>query len=171
MKKAVAVVSLALSAALAVPVYAADQADQSAQTAEAAQPTKEQQKIALDKLKADKKFITSENLALTEAEAKGFWPIYDEYQDGLEKLNQRTLDAIGEYADLYRNNTMTDAKALVLVNKFLAIESDELALKKSTLPKVQKVLPGIKEARYFQIENKLRAIVKIKLAEAIPLVK
>lgn len=165
MKKVVAIASLALAAFLATPVYAADQADQSAQ------PTMEQQQIALDKLKADKKYITSQNMDLTEAEAKAFWPIYDEYQDGLEKLNQRTLDAIGEYADLYRNNTMTDDKALVLVNKFLAIESDELALKKSTLPKLQKAVPGIKVARYFQIENKLRAIVKIKLAEAIPLVK
>lgn len=159
MKKALAIASLALGIIMAAPVFADDQ------------PTKEQAQAALDKIKADKKFIVSQNMTLTEAESKAFWPVYEEYQDGLMKLNQRTVALIQEYADLYRNNTMTDDKADKLVEQLLAIETDELALKKSLVPKLEKALPGQKAARYMQIENKLRALVKFELADKIPLIK
>jgi len=158
MKKVIAIASLALCAALATPVYAADTAaDDTAN-------------IALEKLKADKKYITAQNMQLTDAEAKGFWPVYDEYQDGLSKLNQRTVAIIKEYADIFNSNSMTDDKAMKLLNEQLVIETDELALKKATVPKLQKVLPGEKVARYMQIENKLRAIAKFQLADKIPLI-
>jgi spore germination protein YaaH len=41
-----------------------------------------------DKLKADKKLLVAANMELTESEAKGFWPIYDDYQKDLETINQ-----------------------------------------------------------------------------------
>jgi hypothetical protein len=159
MKKIVAATSLALSIIMAAPVYADDQ------------PTKEQTQVALEKIKADKKYIVSQNMTLTDVESKAFWPVYEEYQDGLMKLNQRTAGLIQEYAELYRNNTMTDDKADKLIETLLAIETDELALKKSLVPKLEKALPGQKAARYMQIENKLRALVKFELADKIPLVK
>jgi hypothetical protein len=44
-------------------------------------------------------------------------------------------------------------------------------LKRSYVPKLEKVLPGIKVARYLQIENKIRAVVRHDLAAEIPLVQ
>lgn len=158
MKKIIATASLALATILATPAYAADMA--------ADDPAE----IALQKLKADKKYIVSQNMQLTDAEAAGFWPVYDDYQNSILKLNERTVGMIKEYADIWNSKSMTDEKALKLTNEYLAIENDELALKKALLPKLQKVLPGEKAARYMQIENKLRALVKIQLADKIPLV-
>jgi hypothetical protein len=158
MKKAIVIASLAMGAILAAPVYAADAA------------TNDPAMIALQKVKADKKYIVSQNMVLTDAEAAAFWPVYDEYQAGLYKLNERTVGVIKSYADIHNSNTMTDASAAKLLNDQLAIETDELALKKATLPKLNKALPGVKVTRYMQIENKLRAIVKAQLAEKIPLV-
>jgi hypothetical protein len=165
MKKAIAVASLVISTIVAAPVFAEEK------PASAQKPTKDQTEAGLEKLKADKKYITSKEMQLTDAEAKVFWPLYDEYQVGLQKLNQRILDLLNEYADLYRNNTMTDEKANKLVANMVSIDSDEVALKKSMIPKLQKVLPGVKVARYMQIENKMRALVKIQLGDKIPLVK
>jgi hypothetical protein len=51
----------------------------------------------------------------------------------------------------------------------IAIEDEEVKLKRAFLPRLAKVLPGIKVARYMQIENKVRAIVKIEIAGAVPL--
>ena len=45
--------------------------------------------ILRDKIKADKKLVVATNMELTESEAKNFWPIYDEYQKDLQKINQR----------------------------------------------------------------------------------
>jgi hypothetical protein len=33
--------------------------------------------ILVEKMKADKKLLVAENMQLTEAEAKGFWPVYE----------------------------------------------------------------------------------------------
>jgi hypothetical protein len=165
MKLAITVASLVIGTIVAAPVFAEEK------QASAQKPTKEQTEIALEKLKADKKYITSKEMQLNDAESKVFWPLYDEYQAGLQKLNQRIGDSLTEYAELYRNNTMTDEKANKLLADMVAIDSDEVALKKSMIPKLQKVLPGIKVARYMQIENKMRALVKIQLADKIPLVK
>jgi len=53
----------------------------------------------------------------------------------------------------------------------MSIETAEVALKKSYIPKLEKVLPEVKVARYYQIENKIRALVKYELAGKIPLAK
>jgi hypothetical protein len=39
------------------------------------------------------------------------------------------------------------------------------------MPKFQKALPAIKVARYYQIENKIQAVVQYGLADSIPLVE
>ena len=39
--------------------------------------------ILREKIKADKKLVVAGNMELTESEAKGFWPVYEEYQKEL----------------------------------------------------------------------------------------
>jgi len=124
-----------------------------------------------EKVKADKKLVVSSNLDLTDAEAKGFWPVYDSYQKDLAGINQRLGKLIMSYADAYNGNTLDDAKAKTLLNEAVSIETAEAALKKSYLPKVEKVLPMKKAAVYYQIENKIRALVRYELASEIPLAK
>jgi hypothetical protein len=53
----------------------------------------------------------------------------------------------------------------------MSIESDRLKLKKEYLPKFRKVLSEKKVARYYQLENKIEAIVNYEVAKVIPLVK
>jgi len=64
---------------------------------------------------------------------------------------------------------MTDASAKGMVDSFLKIEKDRINLMQSYRPKFQKVLPEVKVARYYQIENKIRAVVNYELASEIPL--
>ena len=47
----------------------------------------------------------------------------------------------------------------------------KLALRKKTLTKLDGVIPAIEAARYLQIENKIRAVVRFELGDAIPLVE
>ena len=42
-----------------------------------------------DKLKADKKAIVTKYMELTDAEAKSFWPVYEDYQKDLQKFHER----------------------------------------------------------------------------------
>jgi hypothetical protein len=66
---------------------------------------------------------------------------------------------------------LTDEKAKKLIDEALAIEVAEANLKSTYAPKLSKVLPIRKVARYLQIENKIRAIVKYDLAQGVPLVR
>ena len=127
--------------------------------------------ILRDKIKADKKLLVAANMELTEKEAKAFWPVYDQYQKDLAAINQRIGKLIESYAADYQANTMTDEAAKKLIAEFVAIEKAEAGLKESSVPKLSKVLPPKKVARYLQIENKIRALVKYELAREIPLVQ
>ncbi len=120
-------------------------------------------------IQAKKKMIVAANVELTEAESQGFWPIYNDYQNEMRKSNDRLLALIEDFAANYE--TMTDAKAKSLLEESIAIETGELALKNSYMPKFAKVLPAKKLTQYYQVENKLKAIIDYDLASAIPLVK
>jgi hypothetical protein len=110
-------------------------------------------------------------MELTESEAKDFWPVYEEYQKSLAAINQRIAKFIKDYAADYRANTLTDEKAKKLIEEFIAIEQAEAGFKASYVPKLSKVLPPKKVARYLQIENKIRAVVKYELAAGVPLIQ
>jgi len=126
--------------------------------------------ILLDKIKADKKLLVARNMDLTEAEAKAFWPVYEQYQQELANFNQRIGKLIESYAAAYRTNSMTDEAAKKIIADFVAIEKGEAAVKEFFVPKLNQVLPPKKVARYLQIENKIRAALKYELAGEIPLV-
>ena len=125
--------------------------------------------ILRDKIKADKKLLIAENLGLTEGESKVFWPVYEEYQIELATINQRLGKAVQSYAQDYNANTLTDDKAKALMTEALAIEEAEVALKKKYLDRLTGIIPATKAARYLQMENKIRAIIRFDLAASIPL--
>lgn len=127
--------------------------------------------ILRDKIRADKKLVVAANMELTESEAKGFWPIYDQYQKDLHKLNQRIANLLESYADDYKKKSLTDDKAKKLIDEALAIDLAEANLKSGYAPKLSKVLPVRKVVRYLQIENKIRAVVKYDIASGVPLVR
>jgi hypothetical protein len=134
------------------------------------QPADTNMQILRDKVKADKKLVVAANMNLNEAEGKAFWPIYDDYQKELQGLNDRLVAAIVGYADAYNKNTLTDEMATSLTNAALSIDQDEVTMRKTYAARLKGVLPGKKVARYLQIENKIRALVRYEMADNIPLV-
>lgn len=119
-------------------------------------------------VKADRQAVVAANLPLTEGEAKGFWPVYREYRGEVEEVADRMAKLIVAYADNYE--TMDDTKADAFFRESAAIERDRLAAREKYVPKIRAALPARKAARFFQIENKLDAIVAMGLAQEIPLV-
>ena len=122
---------------------------------------------AREKLQADKKLFVTENMKLTDSEAKGFWPVYESYQKEMSVVNDRLVKLIQDFAGHYANMTNDEAKKLV--NESLAIDADRLRFRQSYLPKFRLVLPEIKVARYYQIENKIQAAVDYDLSAGINL--
>ena len=92
-------------------------------------------------------------MELTELEGEKFWPVFEEYQKDVEKLNQRLHNLLQSYAADYRNKSLTDEKAQKLLDEAIALEKDEAKHRRSYAPKVLQVLPAKKAARYLQLEN------------------
>jgi hypothetical protein len=66
---------------------------------------------------------------------------------------------------------MTNVTAKKLLDESRTIEALRLKLGNDYIPKFRKVLPDTKVARYYQIENKINAILYYELAANIPLTK
>jgi len=126
--------------------------------------------ILKQKLKADKKLIVAGNMDLSEADAKKFWPVYDAYQKDLEQVNQKLGQTIKEYAEAFNKGPVQDNTAKKLLSEALSLEEQETKLKRTYAEKLEKVLPYSKVARYIQIETKIRSLIKMELAQQIPLV-
>ena len=127
--------------------------------------------IVHEKLKADKKLIVSKYMELTESEAKTFWPVYEDYQKDLLKIYERLGALLKSYAADYRGKSLTDEKAKKLLDEWIALEQDEVKQRSAFIPKVTKALPAKKAARYLQIENEYRMLLKYDLAATVPLVQ
>jgi len=161
-----------LALAMGVPALAQDSSNPNkaqvvTQSTESATSPADNMGILRDKLKADKKLVVAEAMGMNEKQAAAFWPVYELYQKDISALNDRTMTLLKDYVHNYGG--MTDASAKGMVDSFLKIEKDRINLMQSYRPKFQKALPEVKVARYYQIENKIRAVVNYELASEIPL--
>jgi hypothetical protein len=125
--------------------------------------------IFREKARADKKLVVATTLALTEGEAKAFWPVYNAYQSDMITYYDRVAKLIDTFAKAY--SSMTDETATKLLSEYLALETDHAAILKSYAPRFRRVLPPVKVTRLYQVENKMRALVNYELAREIPLIK
>lgn len=134
-------------------------------------PSTANMEILRQKITADKKLVVAENLQLTDAEAATFWPLYEGYQKDLQQVNQRLTAVVQAYADAYNKGPVGNDVAKKLLDEAIAVDEAEAKLKVSYVPKVLGALPATKAARYIQIENKIRAVIRYELAAGIPLVQ
>jgi len=126
-----------------------------------------ERELAREAIYANKKLVVAANMNLNTNEKEGFWAVYEDYQKDLEKLLERSVELIEDFAINFEN--LSDQKAKELLDSHLKIEADAIKLKKSYLRKFQKVLPPQKVVRYYQIENKIDAIIDYDLVDKIPL--
>ncbi|HSE04802.1 MAG TPA: hypothetical protein VLK35_11675 [Methylomirabilota bacterium] len=125
--------------------------------------------ILREKARTDKKLVVATALALTEGEAKAFWPVYNAYQSDMITHYDRVLKLIDTFSKTY--GAMNDETATQLLGEFLWLQNNHVAILTSYAPQFQRVLPPVKVARLYQIENKMRALVDYELARQIPLIK
>lgn len=114
-----------------------------------------------------KKLVVMENMEFTEAEAKGFWPVYEQYQEKLFQNSQWFGRLIVSFASSYAS--LGDDKALELTDTYYQLQSERQTIMQNYTEDLKKVLPGRKLFRYLQVENKLEAIARFEMAKGIPL--
>ncbi len=106
-------------------------------------------------------------MTLTEAEAKAFWPLYDEYEGKMDRIEDRHVREIKDFADHFQNLTNADARKKL--NEVMAIATARLKVQSAYIPKFRAIMDDVKVTRFFQIDNKLRALVQCQIAQIVPL--
>jgi hypothetical protein len=135
----------------------------------AGEAAKANQEILGDTIRANKKALVAVNLRLTDEEAARFWPVYDRYQQDLAGVQDRLVKVIEDYKASFRN--LSDEKAMKLVEDYLVAEADRAKVRRDHLAEFAKAIPGRKVARFYQIENKMDAVLRYDLAATIPVVE
>jgi len=116
----------------------------------------------------DRRAIVKANMLLTESESKSFWPLYDEYRAERTQLGDRKVKLITDY--LQKRESMSEDDAAALTKEYLAIENQKNETREKWVKKMSKTLSSRTVARFFQIDQKLDAVVDVILAAKIPLV-
>lgn len=126
-----------------------------------------QKQLDIAALRAQRKAVVGANMKLTDKEAKAFWPLYNQYEDAMDKIDKRHAKEIKDYAKNYQN--LTDAQANQKLDAVLQVNQDRLDVQRNYVPKFRAALPGITVTRFFQVDNKLHALVQCQIAQLVPL--
>ena len=119
-------------------------------------------------LKAEKVAIVTENMELTDAQSRVFWPIYRKYDAELTIFNDQRFALINDYADNY--DKMTDAKADTLTKQVFSLMGKRLKLQEKYYKEFAKALNPVLAAKFMQIERQINALVDLQISSEIPLI-
>ena len=133
----------------------------------AAQTATDELEAARTQIQADRKAIISKLMDLTEQQSTAFWPVYNTYREDLRKIDDNLVNLAESY---FKADTLSDKQAQGMLKDWLKLKADRLAVKKSYVSKFSKAVPTPKVMRFYQIENKMDAVVEYELAASIPLV-
>ena len=120
-------------------------------------------------LRSSRKQIMASTLKLTDAEATRFWPVYDQYAADLSKIKNSQYELIAEYANTY--GKYDDKAASTFIAKWVDLDVKTSALRARYVPQVDRVLPGVKAATFFQIDRGISMAIDLKIAAGLPLLQ
>jgi len=109
------------------------------------------------------------NMTFTQQEKEKFWPLYREYREAMAKVGDKRLAVLVDYAD--NVDTMTDKLAKKLLDRSFAVQKETISTKQKYAGKFSRILPETKVVRLMQIENRMDAMVELKIAEGVPLME
>lgn len=131
------------------------------------EPSKAQRQLDIAAARANRKALVGANMNLTKTQAAAFWPVYDAYEAKMDKVDARHAAEVKDYAAHYQ--TLTDEDATKKLDEVIAMNQARLDVQKEFVPKFRAAVSSILTTRFYQIDNKMNAMVQCDLAQVIPL--
>ncbi len=133
-----------------------------------AQVVKDALELNRQAVETQRRVLVAGALAMTDAEARAFWPLFDAYEKERRTLDEQTNQLVADF--VVGSASLSDARASAMLDQALKLDDERLRLRRTWLAKMSKALPPRKLVRFFQIENKLDSVVHADVARQIPLV-
>lgn len=125
--------------------------------------------IVRSTIKTEKKALIAEVMEFTDEESLAFWPVYNEFDEKLYKINTGYYTIVKEFADNFEN--MSAEKATDIINKAGKYSMDKEKLKSKYNKKILKVISPQKTLRFMQASGKIEVMIDAQLAAEIPLLE
>jgi hypothetical protein len=120
-----------------------------------------------EKIESLKIGFLTERLKLTPEEAKVFWPVYNQFQDELEKVRKQRREGLRNMPE--EISGMSDKEIEKIVDNEIGYRQGELDVLKKYHPQFKQVLPIRKVARLYKAEEdfkrRLLELIKEKKTE------
>ena len=126
-----------------------------------------QKQLDIAAARAQRKATVGANMNLSADEAARFWPVYDAYEAKMDKIEDRHVKELKEFAAKYSN--FTDADAAKKLDEVMAIQQARLDVQKEFIPQFRAVISQVKVTRFYQIDNKIQALIQCDIAQLVPL--
>jgi hypothetical protein len=132
-----------------------------------AQTVKETLDVTRQAVESQRRVLVSGALPLTDAEAKAFWPLYDDYEKQRRPIDERANRLVADF--VASAASLSDAQAKAMLADALEVDERRLELRRTFMNRMGKAIPARKLVRFFQIENKLDSVVRADISKQIPL--
>lgn len=116
-----------------------------------------------EQIEAMKVAFLTRKLNFTPEEAKVFWPVYNQYQDEIEKLRENRRSEMK--ANRNEFDSMSDKDVEKIVDGEIAFRQNELDILKKYNPQFKKVLPMKKVAKLYRAEEDFKRELLQKIQE------
>jgi Spy/CpxP family protein refolding chaperone len=113
--------------------------------------------------------IVTDFLDLTPQEGDKFWPLYKQYRADMDRLNNEMVTRVMNASQ--ETTPMSNREARSLLDDYLKHQKAKTELQQKYVNKFADILPPRKLVRYFQLENKMDAVVNLGLAGSVPLIQ
>lgn len=170
--------SLFASVGLVIAAYAQPETNPTAPATTQTQPAEAAEsgnlKSTLDLFRSDlnasKIRTLNEVMRMTADEAAKFWPIYQKYEAELTAVGDRKIALIRDFLSLHSTNSLTDAKAGEITERWLTLSQDRLDLWKKYSKEISTAVSPVRGAQFLQVEHQISLLVDINIASEMPLV-
>jgi len=123
--------------------------------------------VAKSQVQTNRQGLVAENLMLSESESEVFWPVYRSFHAERDVLVDRRIKLLREFRDNF--DGLSQEQATQMLDDYFTLQEESLALRKKYLQNFRQVLADKTTLRYYQIENKMDAIIEYELSQVVPL--
>lgn len=119
-------------------------------------------------LRATKAEVVTDAMELTAREAEVFWPLYQEYDEALSRLNSERINVIREFMANFSN--IDNERAREFSRRSFEFSRRRMELLEKYTRRIDKAISPVLAARFAQVEGQLLMIVDVQLASDFPLI-
>jgi hypothetical protein len=132
-----------------------------------AQTAREALEVTRQAAETQRRVLVAGALPMSEAESRDFWPLFDDYEKQRKALDERINHVVADF--IAAGAGLGDKQAGALLDEWLKLEEQHARLRRDFAARMGRALPPRKLLRFFQIDNKLDAVVRADLTRQIPL--